>query len=406
MRIAAMNALTVDGIKLQRRTGTPFLRIAGCGCHLLALLAVSVPMAAVDRSQKDDYLFASDRVISVRVQVEPANVQRLAQQPHEYVSVRLRVDDGAFAKAELRLKGSGSFRPITDKPNLGLKVGEAEPGTRSFSHKRLLLNNSVQDSTLIRWKLASELFLKAGLPAARVNFARAEFNGRDLGLYLIVEPTDKVFLARHFRSPSGNLYEGSNNDVGDNLEIDSGDPSGDRADLKKLASACQETDLPRRWQRLHGILDVERFVSFMALEILICHHDGYSLDRNNFRIYHDPATDRLVFIPHGMDLIFDYADLPVEAPPRSRWRGLVANAVMETEEGRRLYSQRMGELARMVYGTDALQTRIAALSDLLRENLAGSNDAHRRQQLDASIATLRRIVQRRTEFVRARLKAP
>jgi hypothetical protein len=122
-----MNALSGDALKLEKRSEAPCPQTAVLACHILALLALSMPMmAALDRSQNDDPLFTSDRVIPIRVEVKSANVQRLAQQPQEYVSARLTVDDGAFAKAELRLKGSGSFRPITDKPNLGLKVGEPE----------------------------------------------------------------------------------------------------------------------------------------------------------------------------------------------------------------------------------------------------------------------------------------
>jgi spore coat protein CotH len=149
-----------------------------------------------------------------------------------------------------------------------------------------LLDNSSQDVSFLRWKLASELFLKAGLPATRVNFSRVRLNDRDLGLYLLVEPTDKVFLTRHFGSSAGNLYEGSNTDVEDKLDLDSGDPATAQRDLQSLASGCREPNLPRRWNRLQELLDVNRFAAFMA-EVLICHHDGYALDRNNFRIYHD-----------------------------------------------------------------------------------------------------------------------
>jgi spore coat protein CotH len=141
-------------------------------------------------------------------------------------------------------------------------------------HNRLLLDNSSQDGSFLRWKLASELFLKAGLPAARVNFAQVKLNGRDLTLYVLIEPTAKVFLTRHFGSSAGNLYEGSNTDVEDKLDLDSGDPATAQRDLQSLASACREPNLPRRWDRLREILDVNRFAAFMALEVLICHHDG------------------------------------------------------------------------------------------------------------------------------------
>jgi hypothetical protein len=118
----------------------------------------------------------------------------------------------------------------------------------------------------------------------------------------------------------------------------------------------------------------------MALEVLICHHDGHSLDRNNYRIYHDPKTDRMVFIPHGMDLIFDRPDLPLEG---RQWRGTVAHAFMETAQGKQLYRQRVAELARMVYGSDQLDKRITSLAAFLREHAAqvSSNESCARGKL-------------------------
>src|SRR4030095_12026026 len=150
-------------------------------------------------------------------------------------------------------------------------------------------------------------------------------NGRELGPYLIVEAANRDFLARHFRSAKGNLYEGSNNDVEDRLEQDAGNRSGAQTDLKALARGCREPDLAKRWQLLNRRLDVEKFVSFVVMEVLICHRDGYSLDRNNFRIYHDPTTDKIVFIPHGMDLIFGNPKASLEP----QFNGTVAKAVME-----------------------------------------------------------------------------
>src|SRR5438132_14029911 len=108
----------------------------------------------------------------------------------------------------------------------------------------------------------------------------------------------------------------------------------DQLALQQLAAASLEPNLNRRWECLHQTLDIDRLLTFMAMEIMICHWDGYCLGRNNFRIYHDPATEKIVFLPSGMDQIFSKADL--------RWKpemaGVVAKAVMQTPEGRQQYA--------------------------------------------------------------------
>ena len=63
-----------------------------------------------------------------------------------------------------------------------------------------------------------------------------------------------------------------------------------------------------------------------AAEVLMCHHDGYTMDKNEYRIYHDPASGQLVFLPHGLDRLFAKADEPLIPD----WKGLVAKAVLTT----------------------------------------------------------------------------
>jgi spore coat protein CotH len=280
---------------------------------------------------------------------------------------------------------------VTEKPSLILRFDQEPKAKQAFGHKRLLLHNSTQDRSFVRWKLATELFLKADLPAPRLNFAQVQVNGRELGLYNLIQPTDKPFLAQHFASDEGNLYEGSNHDVEDKLEQDSGDTTQNQRDLQALAGACGEPNLQGRWDRLKATLDLDRFASFVAMEVLVGHHDGYSLDRNNYRIYHDPQTKCMVFIPHGMDLVFRHAELP----GNGRWRGTVARAFMETKPGQELYGQKLSQLAQLVYGTDALSKRVAALAAILRPHLAQNPEA--RSEFEAAIQELTQVVQRRTK---------
>jgi len=51
--------------------------------------------------------------------------------------------------------------------------------------------------------------------------------------------------------------------------------------------------------RLRELLDVERFYSFLGVSVMIAQHDSYPFNRNNYRIYHDPASRQFVMIAHG-----------------------------------------------------------------------------------------------------------
>src|SRR5262249_36204758 len=152
------------------------------------------------------------------------------------------------------------------------------------------LNNAVQDPTYLHELVGYELFRRTGLPAPRITHAHVFLDGRDLGLYVLKEAYDRRFLAQFFARNDGNLYDGGvNGDVDKQLGRDSGKGPLDRHDLVALTAACAEADPARRRAALEQCVDIERFLTFMALEALVGHWDGYVSNQNNWRVYFDPA---------------------------------------------------------------------------------------------------------------------
>ena len=109
-----------------------------------------------------------------------------------------------------------------------------------------------------------------------------------------------------FRSDvRGNLYDcGFVQDIDGNLKVTSGEKPEDHSDIERLLDVAQTADRTNRWTRLQSVLDVDRFITLVALDVMVCNWDGYAMNRNNYRIFHDRSTDRLVFMPHGMDQMF------------------------------------------------------------------------------------------------------
>jgi spore coat protein H len=293
---------------------------------------------------------AGEAITSIELSITASNIDALTQNPRTDVPVVVQFAGKRLTNTTVHLKGTGSFRPISEKPSFSIR--STEPNL--FGRKKLLLNNSSQDPSFSKWKIASDLFTRAGVPAGEVSFARVTLNGTKLGLYLMVEPTDKNFLKKHFRDATGNLYEGDNKDVTDILDKDGGDADQEQQGVKRLANACLEGDLRKRWKRLNEVLNIDEFLSFMAVEVLVDHRDGYCMDRNNFRLYHNPADDKFVFLPHGLDLLFYSTDL---RPSRS-FSSVVAQAILETAEGAAAYKRRFAKLAREFYADDQILKRI------------------------------------------------
>src|SRR5262249_4879898 len=221
-----------------------------------------------------------------------------------------------------------------------IKFNEFVNGQRFHGQTKIMLENPTRDPSYLSELVANDLFRAAGVPAPRIAFALVQLNGKDLGLYVLSEGVNKDFLGRHFERTKGNLYEGDHNDVTDKLDKDSGDDHRDQPDLQALASAAREPDLAQRWARLQKVLDLDRFTAFLAAEVLTWHTAGYALKTNKYRIYHDPGSDKMVFIPHGLELAFGKVDGPL-FPDMA---GLLARAVLQTPEGKRQYRERMARL--------------------------------------------------------------
>jgi spore coat protein CotH len=288
---------------------------------------------------------------------------------------------------------------VDDKPSFTVNCDRFRAGQRFHGLSKIYLNNSIEDPSYLNEKLGSELFCAAGLPSPRVSHALVELNGRRLGLYVLKEGFAGEFLARHFQRPDGNLYEpraGVAPDVNGPMTLNSEDRAGDTLDLQRLATASAQ-DAAVRWRRLGDILDLDRFVTFMAMEVLSGHRDGYCLARNNYRIYHEPASDRFVFLPDGMDQLFGRADFPVEP----HMAGLVAKAVLETREGRDAYRKRLALVLTNCFKVETLTDRIHTWRDAVAPKLTRSEASALRSEAN----DLSDRIRQRLAYVRRQLAA-
>ncbi len=288
----------------------------------------------------------------------------------ERQDVKAVIREGAtvYTNVSIHLKGSaGSFRPIDDRPAITVNFAKHDEALRFHGLKKINLNNSVQDPTYTSEQVCREVFVKAGVPVPRAGHARVFLNGRDLGLYVLVEGWDKEFLKRHFKNAKGNFYDGGFlKDVDEDHEANSGENPTDHSALKALADAAKEPDPARRRDRLEKALDVDRFLTYMALEVMLWDWDGYPLHKNNWRVFHDKSTGKMVFMPHGMDQMFWKPEASVFPPMES----LVGRAVLEVPEFRTRYFNRIRELNHKVFDAEAMAGRVSAIAAKVRPELA------------------------------------
>lgn len=281
---------------------------------------LDAPDATVDLSAA---LFPRDRVLDVQITMAPADWAALRSQPrpsdlsdttcarqptapgYTYYPASITIDGATTAQVGLRKKGNlGSLS--TTRPGLRVKANEYVAGQRIAGLEVLTLNNNHQDDALISQCLGYELFAAAGLPASRCAFAHVRVNGEDLGVYSHVESVREEFLARHFADATGNLYEsGGDFVVGGTggFQPKTNSTAPDCSDLERVATALSApaAQLPTQ---LGAVVDLPAYARFWAMEVVTDHWDGYANNQNNFFVYHDPSTDKMSFIPWGIDDLF------------------------------------------------------------------------------------------------------
>lgn len=310
---------------------------------LAVALCSSTSAAIAKRIDESDQLFETPVVTELRFTVGEKEIEQLGREDRPYVTATMQEGgDRVYRDVQIKLKGAaGSYREFSDRPALTIKTNKVDRKQLFHGLQKFHLNNSVQDESYLSEYLSSAIFRSAGYPATRVSYARVWLNDRDVGLYVLKEGFDQKFLGRFFTKPDGNLYDGGFlQDVDVDLEKDDGNGPDDYSDLHAIAEALRDKSPASRWSRLSELVDMDRFLSFMALERMTVHWDGYCLNANNYRIYFDPSSKKAVFLPHGMDQMFGDPGMPIGYHPHP----LISAAVMQRNEWRLAYRDRINQL--------------------------------------------------------------
>lgn len=351
---------------------SPEVKLTITGPIFLLLLALRgpgpfsiLPAAQAVEALPGSEIFDRPTVLDFQVQLVETNLQALRDRPREYTPTTVVVNGEIYRDVGVKLKGAaGSFRHVDDRPAMTLHFSKWTKDQRLFGLQRLHLNNSVQDESRMNEYIGSDLFRSAGVPTPRVAWATVRINDRKLGLYVLKEAFESEFLRGFFGSDKGNLYEGGFvRDIEQDPVKESGKGPDDGSDMRALCAAMREKDTTNRWEKLCRVLDVDKFVTYAALSVMLADWDGYPLNRNNYRIYFRPSDGRAVFMPHGMDQLFQRSDMEMDAS----WGGSLAWSVFDTPKGFKLYEERCRQVFTNVFKLERMTNTIARLTEVLKE---------------------------------------
>ena len=345
-----------------------------------------------------DAYFDLERVLNIAIEIAPEDWDTLRHQTrtledliaeieeyglsrpfadiYTWFPATVSVDGETHAEVGVRKKGFIGSQSDT-RPSLKLRFDKYVDGLALGGvMERMTLNNGVQDPSLINTCLAHQVFAAAGIPTPRCSFASVSVNGKELGLYIHVEEIKPPFLARYFASTEGNLYEGTVSDFTPDyrgtFEKKTNEDAADWSDIEAVVAALQDPS-EAGLAALADAVDLDRFLTFWASEVLVGHWDGYSGNRNNYRFYREPGG-RFVFMPWGVDAAFHLEDDPnpfdnVSNPPPSVLAlTAIPNRLYGDDEWRGRYVARLKELLATVWNEDELLASVDELAAIVRQH--------------------------------------
>jgi len=191
------------------------------------------------------------------------------------------------------------------------------------------LLNDKPDPSHMREVLASRMYRAMGVPAARSAPVTLKVDGKDQGVYTLVQEIDKRFLKVWFGTETGAddgnlykcvapgcslLYRGDKkqdyvidscdepNGCGLVLKTNLDDPSlNDYADLIDFLDLVNNTPDESFPEAIEQAFDVDLFLRYLAVAVVVSDYEGYLGKLDSFFLYHRPDNDKWVLLPWDLN---------------------------------------------------------------------------------------------------------
>jgi CotH kinase protein len=257
-------------------------------------------------------------------------------------------DGVLFSSTAFALKNSGNRTLRAPKRSWRIILDAQGPGNRLAGMTRINLKAMYNDPSQMREALAWRLFGLAGIPAPRHTYGKLAFGHAYRGLFSVIEHVDKRFLRDHFgKNYRGNLYKTGYRDIGGaHLEYRTGHDGDDSGRQYFIPGSAERTyrlqtnknnpeastydDLARFIKTINGIglrsggerfdtdafrdsvdgiMNVNGFLRWAAVNMLLGSWDNYYASGSNYYLYNSGrrgAANDFVSDPYFHFIPWDY----------------------------------------------------------------------------------------------------
>lgn len=241
-----------------------------------------------------------------------------------YVPVQVDYNGLTWWNVGMRYKGNSSLHSAWRHGTLKLafrfnfdKFEDDFPETtnqRFYGFKKMTFSSGFKDDSLIRDKVAADIFRDAGVPAARGTFVQVYVDygegSQYFGLYTMIEDPSDEMLETQFDDDSGNLYKPEGRAatfryfVEEGFEKKTNEDEADWSDIIATIEALNAngSDASQWRSDLETVFNVDAFLRCLAVNQVIVNWDSYGQMNHNYYVYGDPSDNgRLVWMPWDLN---------------------------------------------------------------------------------------------------------
>ena len=249
----------------------------------------------------------------IEIEVAAEDARTILNRTTERVRCTFTFDGVVLKDVGIRQAGGtfNRFVSLDEKPTLSVKFDDFVDTQTLHGLEKMVLKDGRQDTGFVGEHLTYEVYRRAGIAAPLTAHAQVTINGKDSGIYVMREPINRDFLTRNFGRPfsNGNLYElnyGPDPMTGPKQVRLKDEVEQKRARTEMLgASDAVLNASPETFATaVSKYLDLDRYITFYAVEAVTSNYDGFSFNVNNAYLYAHPRDGRLITIPYGADSSF------------------------------------------------------------------------------------------------------
>ena len=386
-------------------------RVIRAACLLASLLLLRAGSVS---AQTASALFDDSVLHTLQIAMHSRDWDRLRSSylENDYYPADLTWNGIRVTNVGVRSRGRGSRSPV--KP--GLKINFARYSTQGqfLGLQALVLDNLLQDKSMIRERVAMAFLRRFGIPASRAAFAKVFVNGQYAGLYTMIEEVDSVFAQRALGDANGALFEYRwlrpyyGEYLGDDLDLyrplfeprarehdsvfDLYDP------VRELFRAINDT--AQSFRDAVGMrLDLAAMLRLVAADVLLAEADGVVsfTGMNNFYLHRHTTTQRHQFLPWDKDYALFQWNYPIT--DGTSQHALIRRA-LEDPELRSLYVGFLVEAVASATDADWLgQEALRAYEQIRDAVLADPVKPYTNEEFEAEVAVVSDLARRRPAFV-------